>query len=127
MVALLAILMTSLIGNMIALSNLIHAMSEDDVFPKIFSKVDKYGNPRNVIIAITIFTALMLFFGRVLIGWIVDVNTFCGIIVYAYISVVTIKQARRDVNRGRETIIAGITGIIRLTAYCAANEKASRS
>ena len=111
-IALLAILMTSLIGNMLALSNLLHSMSEDGVFPKLFTKVDKYGNPRNVIIVITIFTAVMLFFGRVLIGWIVDINTFCGIIVYTYVSAITIKQARRDVNKGREGLISGITGLV---------------
>ena len=111
-IALLAILITSLIGNMIAVSNLIHSMSEDGVFPKFFSKTDKYGNPRNTIIVITIVTAIMLFFGRVLIGWIVDVNTFCGIIVYTYISAITIKQARRDVKRGTEGTITGIVGLI---------------
>ena len=111
-IALLAILITSLIGNMLALSNLLHSMSEDGVFPKVFAKLDKNGNPRNFIIAITIFTAVMLFFGRVLIGWIVDVNTFCGIIVYTYVSAITIKQARRDVNKGREGMIGGITGLI---------------
>ena len=111
-IALLAILMTSLIGNMIALSNLLHSMAEDGIFPKIFRKVDKYGNPRNFIIAITILTAVMLLFGRVLIGWIVDVNTFCGIIVYTYISAITIKQARRDVKKGREGMLAGIVGLV---------------
>ena len=111
-IALLAILITSLIGNMLALSNLVHCMSEDGVFPKLFTKVDKYGNPRNAIIAIAILATIMLFFGRVLIGWIVDVNTFCGIIVYTYVSAITIKQARRDVNKGREGLIAGITGLV---------------
>ena len=111
-VALLAILMTSLIGNMVALSNLLHSMSEDGIFPKFFRKVDKYGNPRSFIIAITILTAVMLFFGRVLIGWIVDVNTFCGIIVYTYISVITIKRARKDVEKGREGMIGGIAGLL---------------
>ena len=111
-IALLAILITSLIGNMLALSNLIHSMSEDGVFPKFFSKLDKNGNPKNIIIAITLFTTVMLFFGRVLIGWIVDINTFCGIIVYSYVSVVTIKQARKDVSKGREGLVAGITGLV---------------
>ena len=111
-IALLAIIMTSLIGNIVALSNLIQAMSEDGIFPKMFTKFDKYGNPRNVIIAITIISAVMLFFGRVLIGWIVDVNTFCGIIVYTYISVITIRQARREKNRGKESLVTGIIGLI---------------
>ena len=111
-IALLAILMTSLIGNMIALSNLLHSMSEDGIFSKLFNKVDKYGNPRNFIIAITIITAVMLFFGRVLIGWIVDINTFCGVIVYTYISVITIKRARRDIRGGSRGLLAGVTGLI---------------
>ena len=111
-VALLAILMTSLIGNIVALSNLLQSMAEDGIFPKLFSKVDKHGNPKNTIIVITIITTIMLFFGRVLIGWVVDVNTFCGVIVYTYISVITIKQARRDAKKGREGLMAGITGLI---------------
>ena len=92
-VALSAIIMTSLIGNIVALSNLIQTMSEDRVFFKGFAKLDKNEAPRNVIIFILVVTALMLFFGRVLIGWIVDVNTFCGIIVYTYISAISFTQA----------------------------------
>ena len=111
-IALLAILMTSLIGNMIAVSNLLHSMAEDGIFPVFFGKTDKNGNPRNFIILITIITAIMLFFGRVLVGWIVDINTFCGIIVYTYISVITIKRARRDANNGREGTITGFLGVL---------------
>lgn len=95
-IALLAIIMTSLIGNILGLSNLLHAMAEDNILSKSFRKTDKNGNPRNIIIGIVIVSSLMLFFGRVLIGWIVDINTFCGIIVYIYISAITIYQARHD-------------------------------
>lgn len=116
-IALLAIIMTSLIGNMVALSNLINAMSEDSIFPKLFKKVDKYGNPRNTILVITLISAVMLFFGRVLIGWIVDVNTFCGIIVYAYISATAIRQSRRDKNKGKGSLITGIIGLILAVAF----------
>ena len=110
-VALLAILITSLIGNMVALSNLLHSMSEDGIFPKVFKKVNKYGNPQNFIIVITILTGVMLFFGRVLIGWIVDINTFCGIIVYTYLSAITVKTARKDIKKGTEGTISGIAGL----------------
>lgn len=109
-IALLAIIITSLIGNILALSNLLHSMSEDHIFSKTFRKVDKNGNPRNIIVAIVIVTSLMLFFGRVLIGWIVDINTFCGIIVYLYISAIAVKQARNEKNNAAFTI--GIIGLI---------------
>ena len=109
-VALSAIIMTSLIGNIVALSNLIQTMSEDRVFFKGFAKLDKNEAPRNVIIFIVAVTALMLFFGRVLIGWIVDVNTFCGIIVYTYISAISFTQAKKDNNL--EGLIASIAGLV---------------
>ncbi|MBO6279998.1 MAG: amino acid permease [Bacilli bacterium] len=110
-IALLAIIMTSLIGNILALSNLLHSMAEDNIFPKVFSKLDKNDNPRNVIIAITAISAVMLFFGRVLIGWIVDINTLCGIIVYIYISAITFIAAKRDNTRKLEGTIFGILGL----------------
>lgn len=111
-IALLAIILTSIIGNILALSNLLHSMAVDGIFPKPFAKIDKNDNPRNIIIVITIVTSFMLFFGRILIGWIVDVNTFCGIIVYLYISIITIKKARHDANHGGEGMLAGIAGLV---------------
>lgn len=111
-IALFAIIATSLIGNILAVTNLIHAMAEDGVFPKPFAKLDKNGNPRNVVIALSILTIGMLFFGRVLIGWIVDINTFCGIIVYTYVSAIAFTKARRDANRGKEGMLMGVVGMI---------------
>ena len=110
--ALLAIIMTSLIGNMFALSNLLSVMSEDGIFPKLFAKRDKNDNPRNAIILITIISSIMLFFGRVLIGWIVDINTFCGIIIYLYISVITINASKRDKRRRTKGMAIGISGLV---------------
>ena len=116
-IALLAIIMTSLIGNILALSNLLHSMAEDGIFPKFFKKLDKNDNPRNIIILITVISAIMLFFGRVLIGWIVDINTFCGIIVYAYISVIAFNAARKDSRNRIESMTLGILGIILASAF----------
>ena len=52
----------------------------------------------------------MLFFGRVLIGWIVDVNNICGIIVYTYIAAIAVYQARRD--RNKKPLVIGIIGVV---------------
>ena len=108
-IALLAIIMTSLIGNLVALSNLLSSMSQDGIFFKWLGKQDKNQTPRNAIIFIVIITSLMLFFGRVLISWIVDINTYCGVIVYTYIAVIALSQAKREKNT--EGIIGGIAGI----------------
>ena len=111
-IALLAIILTSIIGNMIALTNLIHSMAEDDIMPKFFKKEDKNGNPKNCIIAVCLLAFVMLFFGRVLIGWIVDVNTFCGIIVYTYISIITISESKKDKKNAKDSFVSGIVGLI---------------
>jgi len=116
-IALTAIIMTSLIGNLVALSNLLQSMADDGIFPKVFNKVNKYGNPKNIILLITVLTGAMLFLGRMLISWIVDVNTFCGIIIYTYISIITISQARRDANHGREPLLTGIMGLVFCIAF----------
>ena len=108
-VALLAIILTSLIGNIFGLSNLLQTMSENHTLPRQLSKTDRHGNSKNAVIFIVIAASLMLFLGRVLIGWIVDINTFCGIIVYLYIGIITFIQAKKEKSRRHE--ITGVTGI----------------
>ncbi len=108
-VALLAIILTSLIGNMFGLSGLLQAMAENHVLPERFADVDDNGNARSAVIFITIAAALMLFLGRVLIGWIVDVNTFCGMIVYMYISVIAYIHAKTEGNQNHR--VMGVIGI----------------
>ena len=113
-IALFAVVATSLIGNMYALCGLCNSMAKDGVLPKSFIKMNNNDNPHIIIISIMIISFLMLFFGRVLIGWIVDVNNICGIIVYTYISIIVIYQAKKDNNRQ-----ANRYGIIGLSISCA--------
>lgn len=98
-VGLLAIILTSLIGNIFGLSNLLQTMAKNNTVPKQLAKTDKYGNSRNAVVFIVIAAAVMLFLGRVLIGWIVDINTFCGLIVYLYIAIIAFFQAKKDGNK----------------------------
>ena len=108
-VALFAVVATSLVGNMYALSGLCSAMAIDGVVPKFLSKQNKNDNALGLIITEVVLTIIMLFFGRVLIGWIVDVNNICGMIIYTYISVIVIYQAIKDRNNKAKTF--GIIGL----------------
>lgn len=108
-VALLAIILTSLIGNIFALSNLLQTMSENNTLPKRLSKTDKHGNAVSAVILVVIAAVGMLFLGRVLIGWIVDVNTFCGMIVYLYIAIIAFVKAKKDGDKRH--ITTGAVGI----------------
>ncbi len=109
-IALFAIVSTSLIGNIYGISNLIQSMAEDGIFFKQLGKTNKWGNPHIAIIFTIIISFLMSFFGRVLIGWIVDINTICGIIVYIYICAISFFRARRDNNK--KATIFGISGLV---------------
>ena len=109
-IALFAILATSIIGNLYALCGLINSMAGDGVFPKFLSKKDDNDVNRNIIFVMTGLAFVMLFFGRVLIGWIVDINTICATIVYTYIAAIAVYQARKDENKKALTI--GIVGLV---------------
>ena len=98
-VALFAIIATSLIGNIYGLSGLISTMARNEVLPPFLKKHDKNDNHVNAIIFIVGLAFIMLFFGRVLIGWIVDINNICGTIVFTYIGIIVIYQAKKDQNK----------------------------
>ena len=113
-IALFAIIATSLIGNIYGLSGLISTMARNEVLPAFLKKHDKNDNHVNAILFIVGITFIMLFFGRVLIGWIVDINNICGTIVYTYIGVIVMYQAKKDRNKfarvvGLIDLIIGIT------------------
>ena len=108
-IALFAVVSSSLIGNLYALCGLCSSMAKDGILPKSFVKKNKNDNPHYIIMVVTIITFVMLFFGRVLIGWIVDVNNICGMIVYTYISIIVIYQTKKDRNTKAKTI--GIIGL----------------
>lgn len=99
MFALLALILTSLIGNIYALSRLIFALSEDEVVPKIFSKLSKNAIPSRAVRLVAIISCFMPFLGRTAIGWIVDVTTIGATIIYGFLSFVTFKIAKKDSSK----------------------------
>lgn len=107
--ALICIIITSIIGNIYALSNLVCEMAKEGFLPKIFQVQDKNGNARNAILFFMSLGIALLFLGKVLVGWIVDITTFSGIIVYSYIAIICYRQSRKDDNKRHE--ILGIIGI----------------
>ena len=113
-IALFAIIATSLIGNIYGLAGLISTMARNKVLPKFLDQYDKNDNHVHAIAFVTILAFVMLFFGRVLIGWVVDINNICGTIVYAYVGVVAIYQGKKDQNKLIKTtgLIGLITGIV---------------
>ena len=104
-----AAIATGLIGNIIAASRLVYAMSRDGLLWGPFAKLDRDGSPRNAILAIIAALCLLPFVGRTMVGWIVDVTTIGASIAYAYVSWCAFAVARRE--RRPFVIASGCVGL----------------
>lgn len=91
---LLALVITSLFGNLIALSRLFFSLSRDGILPRQFGHVNARGIPQASIALTAIASFLIPFVGRTAIGWIVDVTTIGAIVVYALVSASAMRLAR---------------------------------
>ena len=96
MAALLALIVTSLIGNITALSRLLYALSKDSIIPERFKIVSKWGTPARTIILIAIVSIPIPFLGRTAISWIVDVTTIGATIIYGLVSASAYKVAKKN-------------------------------
>lgn len=109
MLSLLALIISSLIGNTLALSRLFYAFAKDDVLPQRFAKINDRNIPQNAVILIACISLFIPFIGRTAIGWIVDVTTLGATIIYGFVSAAAMKTAR---DRGDS--IEKVTGLIGL-------------
>ena len=109
-VAALCAILTGLVGNYIALSRLLRALSEDGMFVGWLGELDANRVPRNAILAIMGVSVVLPFFGRTAISWIVDVTTVGATIAYAFTSASAWKTARRERNGGM--MFVGALGMV---------------
>jgi len=101
---------TGLIGNYIALSRLLRALSEDGMMGGWIGTLDKNYVPRRAILCIFGISAILPFFGRTAISWIVNVTTVGATIAYAFASASAWKSARKEKNK--PAMITGMAGIV---------------
>ena len=109
-VAVLAGIITGLVGNYIAASRLIYSMAHDELLPSWFCRLNRWGIPQNAILFIMILSFPIPFLGRTAIGWIVDVNTIGATIAYIYTSTVAFKAAKDEGNVPVQ--ITGLVGMV---------------
>ena len=108
-------IITGIIGNTVAASRVLYSLSKDEILPKWFGKTSKDGNPYNAILFIMLFSAIIPFFGRTAISWIVDVTTVGGTIIYCYTSAAALKEAR--VEKDRTMTVYGVLGVVFSVAF----------
>ncbi len=91
-----ALIISSLIGNILALSRLFYSMGNDGIFPSSFGRLSDKGIPVNSIKLILGISLFIPFLGRTAIGWIVDVTTLGATIIYAIVSAAAYKIAKEQ-------------------------------
>ena len=109
MLALFAVILTSLIGNLLALSRLLYAAGREGEMPGRLAALNRHGIPFRAIAAVVVVSVFIPFLGRTAIGWIVDVTTLGATIIYGLISHAVYRHAQSGERRAeRFTGIAGM-------------------
>ena len=106
----LAAIITGLIGNSIAASRLLYAMSKEEILPKWFGQLNKEGVPGNALLFLMVVSMFVPLLGRTAIGWIVDVTTIGATIAYGYTSAAAYINAKREGQKWAKA--TGLTGLI---------------
>ena len=111
MVSLLALVLTSLIGMLRALSRLCYSVAQDGILPKRFSKLNVKQIPVNAILLVLLVSLPIPFLGRTAIGWIVDTTTIGATMIYGFASVAVFKVSGQE-DRKKSRVISGICLLI---------------
>ena len=99
MLSLLALVLTSLVGNITALSRLFWAMARDRLLPPRFSELNASGVPARAVYLTVGVSCLVPLVGRTAIGWIVDVTTIGATLIYGYVAASCSRYAREMEDR----------------------------
>ena len=115
MASLLALILTSLIGNITALSRLCCALGRDGVLPRSTGRIGRRGTPSRAIMLIAAVSVLVPLLGRTAIGWIVDVTTLGATITYGFVSAAAYKAAGFRGDRTEKR--TGLTGLVIMIGF----------
>ncbi len=116
-VAVLAAILSGIVGFYMATSRLLYSMAKENVIPAWFGELHPvYKTPKHAILFIMVIAMVAPFFGRTALGWIVDMSSLGAAIGYGYTSLAAIKYAK---NEGRSGIVfTGILGAIMALVFC---------
>ena len=115
MLALFGVILTSLIGNMLAVSRLLYAAGREGEAPKMLQKLNKRGIPQNAILTVVCMSAAIPFLGRTATGWIVDVSTLGATVIYGLMSHAVFKHAKENKSKIEE--VTGVIGMAIMACF----------
>lgn len=88
-------ILSGIVGFYMATSRLLFALARDGFLPDWFASVHpRYRTPHHALLFIFAVSAIAPFFGRTVLGWLVDMSALGAAVAYAYASLVTWRHAR---------------------------------
>ena len=111
MVSLLALVLTSLIGMLRALSRLCYAVAQDGILPGRFAVLNDKQIPVKTILLVLLVSLPVPFVGRTAIGWIVDTTTIGATIIYGFVSVAVFRESGLEGSK-KDRVISSICLVI---------------
>ena len=115
MLALFGVILTSLIGNLMALSRLLFAAGREEDAPRALARLNARGIPGVAICAVVAISILIPFLGRTAIGWIVDVTTLGATLIYGLISYAVYRHAQESERPAEK--VTGILGLALMAIF----------
>lgn len=110
-IAVLGATLSGIVGFYMATSRLLYSMAKEHVIPEAFGNLhSKYKTPIYSIVFIMAFSIIAPFFGRTVLGWLVDMSSLGAAIGYGYTSAAVFKYAKED--KDKKYMITGILGSI---------------
>lgn len=116
-IAVLAAILSGIIGFYMATSRLLYSMSKEGVLPQWFGQLHpEYKTPKNAILFIMCIALIAPFFGRTALGWIVDMSSLGAAIGYGYTSAAAMKFAKEEGDTS--IMFTGAIGLIMGIIFC---------
>lgn len=110
-IAMLSAVISGINGFYLTTSRLIYAMAEKKVLPKALGKIDaKTSIPKNAILFSAFISIIAPWFGREVLGWIVDMCSVGVSIAYFLTCLATVKISVQQKNKGM--LFMGILGCL---------------
>lgn len=110
-IAVLAAILSGIVGFYMATSRLLYSMAKENVLPRFFSKLHKkYKTPIYAILFVMVISFVAPFIGRTVLGWIVDMSSVGAAIGYAYTSAAALKYSLKE--RKKSIIFTSVLGIV---------------
>ena len=107
MACMLALVLTSMIGLLRAVSRLCYAAAQDGILSERYARLSEHRIPVNTMILVLLVSLPIPFLGGTTIGWIVDTTAIGAVILYGFASAAVFKVSGQE-GRKKDCIISGV-------------------